>query len=54
MFNPKERLEQIRRSKTTKEETSNYLSDNPAPPLFNAFSPPPPDPSDLISRITRL
>lgn len=35
MFNPKEKLEQIRRSKAVKEETSSFLAENTNPvPLF--------------------
>jgi predicted RNase H-like nuclease (RuvC/YqgF family) len=51
MFNPKERLEQIRRNKTNKEEVSNYIAETPAPPLFH---PAPPETPDLSSRISRL
>ena len=57
MFNPKERLEQIRKSKHSKEETPVSHTDpaTPPPPLFQPLQP---EPSlanhDLLTRLSRL
>ena len=53
MFNPKERLEQIRKNKSTREEVNTYIADTPSPPLFSEPKPNN-DSQDLISRISKL
>lgn len=56
MFNPKEKLEQIRRNKTAKEETSTFLAENSNPvPLFPEPKQQPLDVNqDLLLRLTKL
>jgi len=53
MFNPKERLEQIRKNKSTREEVNTFIADTPSPPLFSEQKPNN-DSQDLISRISKL
>lgn len=54
MFNPKERLEQIRKNKEakTKEEPA-FTPDSP-PPLFSTSPPDHNEQSDLLTRLARL
>lgn len=52
MFNPKERLEQIRKNKSVREEVNTYIADTPSPPLFSEQKPN--ESNDLISRISKL
>jgi hypothetical protein len=55
MFNPKEKLEQIRRNKTVKEETSTFLAENSNPvPLFPEPKTQPDASQDLLLRLTKL
>jgi phage shock protein A len=55
MFNPKERLEQLRKTKTAKEEASSFLAHNNNPvPLFQEPRQEPEPPSDLATRLARL
>lgn len=54
MFNPKERLEQLRKTKIAKEETSSFLASNNNPvPLFQEPKQEQ-DPNDLMARLARL
>jgi hypothetical protein len=53
MFNPKERLEQIRKNKSTREEVNTYIAGTPSPTLFSEQKPIN-DSQDLISRISKL
>lgn len=54
MFNPKERLEQLRKTKIAKEEASSFLAQNNNPePLFQEPKKEP-ETTDLIARLTRL
>ena len=54
MFNPKERLEQLRKNKTVKEEATSFLAENNNPvPLFQEPKPAEDQP-DLFARLTRL
>lgn len=54
MFNPKERLEQIRKNRETKTKEEPSVAPDSPPPLFST---PPPDhhqPTDLLTRLARL
>jgi phage shock protein A len=54
MFNPKERLEQLRKTKVAKEEASSFLATNNNPvPLFQEPKHEQ-EPNDLMARLTRL
>ena len=53
MFNPKERLEQIRKNKHQKEELNHFIADTPSPPLFSEQKPNN-DSQDLVARISKL
>lgn len=55
MFNAKEKLEQIRRNKTAKEETSSFLAENNNPvPLFQESKPAADPAHDMMARLARL